>query len=350
MSTAVGPIVFDLIGTELSSEEHELLQHPLIGGLIFFTRNYESPEQITQLCQTIRSARKLPILLAVDQEGGRVQRFRQEFTRLPDMGKIGKVYDASSEQGLRLATTCGWLMAAEVLAVGVDLSFAPMLDIDKKNNPVIGDRAFHRETDVVVKLATAFTQGMREAGMAAVGKHFPGHGSVTVDSHLDLPQDDRTLEQIAAEDMKSFAKMIAAGIEGIMAAHILFSSVDKTAVGFSRFWLQEVLRKQLDFKGMIFTDCLTMEGAKIAGGFPDRVEAALEAGCDMALICNNRASVIKTVDGLPADKYFVDPQRFARVQGNFSSIQKTVKQTNIWRENLNFMTETLGMDDVKLNE
>lgn len=341
MSSSIGPVIFDLLGTELSAEEHELLQHPLIGGVILFTRNYESPEQITHLTQTVRAARKQPLLIAVDQEGGRVQRFRKNFTRLPDMGQIGKIFEDTPDTGYRLATACGWLMAAEVLSVGVDLSFAPVLDIDRNNNTVVGNRAFHRQPDVVVKLATAFTEGMREAGMAAVGKHFPGHGSVTVDSHTDLPVDKRSFEEIAIEDMQTFVKMIQDGIEGMMAAHILFSAVDNTAVGFSRFWLQDVLRAQLKFSGMIFSDCLNMEGAKIAGGFPDRVIAALEAGCDMTLVCNNRQAVIKTLDGLPKEKYFVDEKRFAAMQGNFSTLTQPLKDSKKWQEKYNFITQLI---------
>jgi beta-N-acetylhexosaminidase len=332
MSEKIGPVVFDLIGTELSAEEKEMLAHPLLGGLIFFARNYESPEQITRLTHDIRAARKKPILICVDQEGGRVQRFREGFTRLPSMGEIGKLYDHSPEKALTLAHTCGWLLAAEVLNVGVDLSFTPVLDIDLGINPAIGNRGFHRQPHVIVELAKALTAGMRTAGMAAVGKHFPGHGSVLIDSHLDLPIDTRTFDEIAEFDMPPFVDMIRHGIEGMMAAHILFSSVDDTAVGFSRRWLLDVLRKQLKFSGIIFSDDLHMEGAKIAGDYPERVHAALTAGCDMALLCNDRSAMIKTLDTLKAEYYHLDADRFAAVQGKFSNIPAPLKNSSLWRE------------------
>jgi beta-N-acetylhexosaminidase len=332
MPSTVGPIVFDLIGTELSVEEQEILQHPLIGGVIFFARNYESPEQITELCRTIRAARSKPILITVDQEGGRVQRFKNGFTLLPPMGVLGKLYDESPEEALQFAATCGWMMAAEVLATGVDLSFAPVLDIDNKNNPVVGNRAFHQQPAVIVKIARALTKGMREAGMASVGKHFPGHGFVSVDSHLDLPVDPRSFEEIQKLDMQIFADMIASGIDGLMAAHIVFSAVDKNAVGFSKYWLQEILRERLNFSGMIFSDDLSMEGAKVAGGFPARAEAALEAGCDMALVCNHRSSQMKTLDGLDQQKYLVSEEKISKVRGNFAHVQQPLKNSKLWQE------------------
>jgi beta-N-acetylhexosaminidase len=332
MTPAIGPLVFDLHGFELDAEERELLQHPLIGGVIFFARNFDSPKQIADLCQHIRMVRKNPILITVDQEGGRVQRFRNDFIRLPSMGQLGKLYLDSPEMGLHLAGICGWMMAAELLAVGVDLSFAPVLDLDKGVSAVIGDRAFDRRPDVVISLAKALTQGMREAGMAAVGKHFPGHGSVAVDSHLDLPEDKRTFEQIAADDLIPFREMIASGIEGLMAAHILFSAVDDKPVGFSAYWLQDVLRKQLAFSGLVFSDALDMHGADMAGGFPQRVKTALEAGCDMALICNNRESVIKTLDGLPADYRPVAEEKFRKVQADFTRITLPLKRSQAWQE------------------
>jgi beta-N-acetylhexosaminidase len=332
MSSVMGPLVFDLHGFELDAEERELLQHPLIGGVIFFARNFDSPKQITDLCRHIRMVRKKPILLTVDQEGGRVQRFRNGFIRLPSMGQLGKVYLDSPETGLGLASVCGWMMAAELLAVGVDLSFAPVLDLDKGVSTVIGDRAFDRRPDVVMALAKALTQGMREAGMAAVSKHFPGHGSVAVDSHLDLPEDKRAFEQIAADDLIPFAEMIESGIEGVMAAHILFSAVDDKPVGFSSYWLQDVLRKQLAFSGLVFSDALDMHGADVAGGFPERVKMALEAGCDMALICNNRDSVIKTLDGLPADYRPVSEEKFRKVQADFTRIALPLKNSAVWQE------------------
>lgn len=341
MSSSIGPIVFDVLGLELDAVERELLQHPLIGGVIFFARNFESPQQMADLCRQIRAARKQPILLTVDQEGGRIQRFREGFSALPSMGQIGKLYSQSPDLGLRLATLTGWLMAAELIAVGVDLSFAPVLDLDKEISTVIGDRAFHRRPEVVIALATALMQGMREAGMAAVGKHFPGHGSVAVDSHLGLACDERTFEQIAQDDLIPFQALIPRGMDGMMAAHILFPNVDTNPVGFSTYWLRTVLRQQLQFSGMIFSDALDMHGADIAGGFPERVQAALEAGCDMALICNNRDSVIKTIDGLPAEYRRVPEEKFRRMQANTGSIPAALKSSREWQEKLTVFTQLI---------
>jgi beta-N-acetylhexosaminidase len=342
MVDAVGPLVFDLLGKELSGEEKEILTHPAVGGLIFFARNYESPQQITQLCSAVRAARKTPILICVDQEGGRVQRFREGFTRIPSMGELGKLYDLAPEKAFALATTCGWVMAAELLNVGVDLSFAPVLDVDLKINPAIGNRAFHQQHAVIVNLAKALTAGMRATGMAAVGKHFPGHGSVMIDSHLDLPIDTRPYEEIAEADMPPFVDMIRHGIEGLMAAHILFSEVDATAVGFSSKWLKDILRKQLKFSGIVFSDDLSMEGGKIAGDHPQRVEAALKAGCDMALLCNNRAAFIKTLDTINTEKYKLDASKVAPLRGHFSLIPPALMNSKSWREKSNLINEFVG--------
>ncbi len=342
MADAIGPLVFDLLGKELSAEEKEILNHPAVGGLIFFARNYEAPEQITQLCQAVRAARKAPILICVDQEGGRVQRFRAGFTRLPSMGDIGKLYDTTPDTALTLVSACGWVMAAELLNAGVDLSFTPVLDIDLKINPAIGNRAFHQQHAVIVTLAKALTAGMRAAGMAAVGKHFPGHGSVLIDSHVDLPIDMRPYDEIAAADMPPFVEMIRHGIEGLMAAHILFSEVDDTAVGFSKKWLQDILRQQLKFSGLVFSDDLNMEGGKIAGDHPQRVAAALTAGCDFALLCNNRDAFVKTLDNINLDKYKLTEDKVAPLRGNFSSVQTPLKNSKLWREKSNLINEFVG--------
>ncbi|MDR3491781.1 MAG: beta-N-acetylhexosaminidase [Gammaproteobacteria bacterium] len=336
MSLKIGPIVFDLISTELSPEEREILQHPLIGGVIFFSRNFESPEQISQLSQEIRACRKSPILITVDQEGGRVQRFREGFLRLPAMGRIGQLYAESPQVALSLASTSGYLMASEILSVGVDLSFAPVLDIDYGNNEVIGLRAFHQDIDPLTSLAKAFMQGMQTAGMAAVGKHFPGHGAVTADSHLDLPIDSRSLKEVTEKDLVPFKHLIEFGIQGIMAAHILFPQIDTQPAGFSSYWLKEVLRKQLNFQGMIFSDDLNMKGAHIAGDFPDRAQAALEAGCDMVLICNDRTGLVKTIDGLPHNKFIVSDEKFLAIQGRFNNTHQALKNTPMWREQHNY--------------
>lgn len=346
MSSTIGPIVFDLIGTALSAEEREILQHPLIGGVIVFARNYESVEQITQLCKSIRQSRKKPILITVDQEGGRVQRFRAGFTRLPAMGEIGKLYMDSRETALQLANISGWVMAAEVLAVGVDLSYAPVLDLDKGINPAINSRAFSLDKEIVMALATAFCEGMRAAGMAAVGKHFPGHGSVTVDSHLALPVDERSFAAIEADDMVTFTDMVRTGIEGMMASHILFPKVDAMPVGFSPYWLKEILRKQLKFNGLIFSDDLSMQGAVIAGDYPERTKTALEAGCDMALVCNHREGVIQVLDALSQSAYLVDENRYMPLLANFQKLPQNVKKTPEWVEKISDFNKLLDFHQV----
>lgn len=329
MSHTVGPIIFDLNGHELSQEEQELLRHPLIGGVILFSRNYASPEQMVHLTQSIRAASKNPVLITVDHEGGRVQRFHAGFTRLPSMAAIGNLYNEAPEPALHFARLCGWLMAAELLAVGVDLSFAPVLDLDKGLNPAIGDRAFHKDPNNIVLLAQALTQGMREAGMAAVGKHFPGHGSVSVDSHLAMPIDERRFDQIAQDDLIPFVKMIQSTIQGIMAAHIIFPEVDPMPVGFSHYWLHDVLRTQLMFSGLVFSDALDMKGAMIAGDFAERTQAALEAGCDMVLLCNNREGLIQTLDRLP-QSFLLEEQKLVMVRGDFSRVPRDLKQSSEW--------------------
>lgn len=330
MRTA-GPLVMDLLGLDITAEEYDMLAHPLVGGVILFSRNSASPSQLADLCRLIRQARKKqPILIGVDQEGGRVQRFKTGFLSLPPMREIGELYTTSISQALDFAQCVGWLMAAELLAVGVDFSFAPVLDLDKNLNTVIGDRAFGRDPEKVAQLAKSFCIGMRAAGMASVGKHFPGHGSVTVDSHIGFPLDNRSLAHVQADDLQPFAKLIAAGITAIMPAHIVFTEIDPLPVGFSRFWLQEVLRKQLQFTGMIFSDCLGMQAASVAGDYAARAQAALEAGCDMVLMCNERDGAIQILDRLP-QHYTVSAEKIASMQGAFSHGWPALHQSSAWK-------------------
>ncbi|MEX1033321.1 MAG: beta-N-acetylhexosaminidase [Cellvibrionaceae bacterium] len=290
--------MLDLEGGQLSPDEETLLTNPLIGGIIFFARNYDSREQLQQLVEHIRAIRP-DVLLAVDQEGGRVQRFRTGFTRLPPVQVFLSGYRADPAATLALVTDVGWLMAAEILTMDIDFSFAPVLDVDEGYCQVIGDRAFSPRAEEVTALAGAFIAGMHEAGMAVTGKHFPGHGGVTGDSHLVLPVDERPWEEILARDWEPF-RALGNTLDAVMPAHIVFSELDRQPVGFSRFWLQDKLRGELAFRGVIFSDDLSMEGAAVGGDYGDRAELALAAGCDMVLVCNNRDGALEVIDRLKA--------------------------------------------------
>jgi len=289
-------LMLDIGGTELTAEDRELLAHPGTGGLIFFSRNFESREQIAALVKAIRAVRP-EMLVAVDQEGGRVQRFRDGFTRLPPMRKLGERFDQDPKQAGAQAYQLGALMASELVACDIDISFAPVLDLDFGQSSVIGDRSFHTQAQAVTTLAGAFIDGMRAAGMAATGKHFPGHGFVQADSHLELPVDTRSLDEISAADLVPF-QQLAGRLAGIMPAHVVYQQVDAQPAGFSRFWLQTVLRQQLGFSGVIFSDDLAMAGAAMAGSYAQRAEAALSAGCDMVLVCNDRAGAVEVLEYL----------------------------------------------------
>jgi beta-N-acetylhexosaminidase len=307
--------MLDVAGLELAPGDRERLRHPLVGGVILFARNYQSPEQVEALVRDIHSLRAPPLLVAVDHEGGRVQRFREGFTRLPAMAEFGALYDENPKRARRLAETAGWLMAAELRAVGVDFSFAPVLDVDRGISQVIGDRSFHANPEIVAELAHACMTGMHRAGMAATGKHFPGHGGVEVDSHLAVPVDPREYRDIYMEDIVPFERMIHYGLEGIMPAHVIYPKVDSQPAGFSRFWLQHVLRGELGFEGVIFSDDLSMEGAKVAGGVVERARAAVAAGCDMVLVCNDPAAADHLLDRFGHHDNPVAGLRLARMHG-----------------------------------
>ena len=289
-----GRLMLDLAGTSLADHERDQLQNPHIGGVILFARNVESREQISALVKQIRAA-SAQVLIAVDQEGGRVQRFRDGFTRFPPMQKLGDLVAQDSAAGLALTKDAGWLMAAEVIACGLDISFAPVLDVDRDTSSIIGDRSFSDQPEAVIEVAQAFINGIHEAGMAATGKHFPGHGGIVADSHLEAPVDTRSWDELEAHDLKPF-DALSGSLDGIMPAHITFPAVDPDSVGFSSFWLQTILRKRLGFEGVIFSDDLTMKGADIAGGYVDKAKLALDAGCDMILVCNCPEGAIEVLD------------------------------------------------------
>jgi len=312
---SLGPVMMDLQGIEITAEEFEMLKHPLVGGVILFTRNYHSPEQISHLVADIHKVRSPHLLVAVDHEGGRVQRFREGFTQLPPVGELGELYDQDPNKAKQMAELCGWLMAIELRAVGVDFSFAPVLDLDRHISEVIGDRAFHRDPDKVSIIAQAYQRGMQLAGMSATGKHFPGHGAVAADSHVDFPVDERSLQDIMAEDVIPFERLIHNGLAGIMPAHVIYPNVDKNPAGFSSFWLKQVLRQQLGFQGVIFSDDLSMEAASVAGDVVDRARAAISAGCDMALVCNNTEAAAKVLDQFGPYNEPVSSVRLVRMHG-----------------------------------
>ena len=311
----LGPLMIDVAGLALDAIDREVLAHPLVGGVVLFSRNYADRTQLAALCAEIHALRNPPLLVAVDHEGGRVQRFRAGFTELPAMARLGEHYARAPQSALALATELGWLMAAELRAVGVDFSFAPVLDLYTATSRVINERAFHAEPEIVARLAQACMRGIHAAGMAAVGKHFPGHGSVNADSHHELPIDRRPLSRIRHRDLVPFRLLCAAGIEAIMPAHVLFPQVDNVPVGYSARWLAEILRGELEFQGAIFSDDLSMSGAAIDSGHVERARRALAAGCDMCLLCNDRAAAVRVLHELEASPEPLSLVRLMRMHG-----------------------------------
>jgi beta-N-acetylhexosaminidase len=313
----IGALMLDIAGTTLTQEDIELLSAPQVGGVILFGRNIESPAQVRALTDHMRQVRP-DILIAVDQEGGRVQRLRQGFTLLPAMGRFGELYSNDPQRALELAEKCGWLMAAEVLAVGIDFSFAPVLDLNDISD-VIGDRSFAQNIQDIIPLASAFLKGMKRAGMASTGKHFPGHGSVKADSHVAAAIDTRSYAEIQQKDMQTFIQL-QSQLDALMPAHVIYSQVDPNPAGFSEFWIQKVLRQELGFDGVLFSDDLSMQAACVAGGADARIQAALKAGCDMGLVCNDRAAqciALEGIENLPLP----NQQRLERMRGNIPDIQ-----------------------------
>ncbi|HEU4655512.1 MAG TPA: beta-N-acetylhexosaminidase [Steroidobacteraceae bacterium] len=326
----LGPLMIDIQGKELTQEDRELLAHPLVGAVILFTRNFESVEQIERLVSEIRGIRTPAPLVTVDHEGGRVQRFRKGFTVLPPMRTIGREYDFDPVAGRHLARQCGWLMAAELRSVGIDMSFAPCVDLDYGVSSVIGDRAFHRDCRVVADLAIAFMGGMREAGMVATAKHFPGHGAVVPDSHVAMPVDRRPLSDMD-DDIYPYRRLIDNGLASVMAAHVVFSEVDPRPAGFSRRWVVDELRGRLGFDGAVFTDDLSMAGAAIVGDMVDRAKAALEAGCDVLSLCNNRQGVLQVIDSFRGSGDPLSQVRMARLHGKPGFSRQALQASLEWR-------------------
>ncbi|MDX1593819.1 MAG: beta-N-acetylhexosaminidase [Gammaproteobacteria bacterium] len=336
---SLGPLMIDVAGTALDAAERERLAHPLVGGVILFARNYASPEQLAELVAEIHALRRTHLLVAVDHEGGRVQRFREGFTRLPPAACLGECYGRDRARALHLAEEAGWLMASELRALGVDFSFAPVLDLRRHAGGVIGDRAFGRSPDAVADMGLAYMRGMQEAGMAAVAKHFPGHGGVGEDSHLTLPEDGRDYADIAASDLVPFERLVANGVPGIMSAHILYSRVAPLPATYSTFWLREVLRKRLGFQGVVFSDDLSMAGAGDIGGYGERARHALEAGCDMLLVCNAPEAVGEVLAALEGHADPVAQLRRVRLHGKHPVDPARLRRTTRWRDAVRLLGE-----------
>jgi len=321
VSAPLGPVMLDVGGTRLTDDDRRRLAHPLVGGVILFQRNYASPEQIAELSSDIRALRIPELLIAVDHEGGRVQRFRAGYTPIPAMAELGVLWDADRAVARRRAEMAGFVIATELTASGVDFSFTPVLDIDHGRSRVIGTRALHRDAEAVGELAAALIAGLARGGAAAVGKHFPGHGFAAEDSHVDIPVDPRPLSEIRALDLVPYRRLVHQ-LAGVMPAHVIYPEVDRAPAGFSRFWLQDVLRKEIGFEGVIFSDDLSMEGAAVAGGIGARAGAALTAGCDIVLVCNRPELADELLAGLTWSANAVRQERLAllRSRGPYSSL------------------------------
>ncbi|MEP2652732.1 MAG: beta-N-acetylhexosaminidase [Paraglaciecola sp.] len=331
----MGPLMIDVSGYELTPEEIDILDHPLIGGLILFTRNYHDQTQLKDLIRHIKEVSRNDILLATDHEGGRVQRFKHGFSKIPAMGDILQLSKRHQIDTDSFTRQLGWLMAVELLAFNIDISFAPVLDINGISE-VIGDRGFHQSPQQIVRLASEFIRGMREAGMRATGKHFPGHGNVLEDSHVAIPIDRRSKQQIFELDMAIFSEINKQGLlDAVMPAHVIYPDVDDLPAGFSRKWIQQILRNDLGFSGVVFSDDLSMQGAVQMGGIVDRAKLAITAGCDMVLVCNDPSGAIKVIDGLPTNVVMNDLSS-KRVKGlkssssvDFKTLQKSQQYQDI---------------------
>ncbi|HXQ63434.1 MAG TPA: beta-N-acetylhexosaminidase [Steroidobacteraceae bacterium] len=311
----LGCLMVDVPGRSLLPEDRDVLEHPLVGGVILFSRNFADVAQLASLVAEIHAIRQPRLLVAADHEGGRVQRFRSDFTLLPPMHRIGREYDMDAARGRELARQAGWLIGSELRAIGLDLAFAPVVDLDFGVSEAIGDRAFHSDAAVVALLAGALMSGMREAGMSATAKHFPGHGAVVADSHVALPFDRREFVDLGPE-LTPYRLLIANGLPSVMMAHVVFPEVDSLPASLSRRWVTDILRGELDFSGAVFTDDLSMAGAAAFGGVTERAALALAAGCDMLLVCNSRPAVLELLGALDPAPRPASALRIARLHGH----------------------------------
>ena len=345
---SLGPLMVDIAGTTLSAEDKDVLRHPLVGGVILFTRNYADLAQLEALVESIHGLQEPPLLVAVDQEGGRVQRFRTGFTELPPARLFGRIYDQEPKEACRVAELGAWLMAAELRAVGVDLSFAPVVDLDYGASSVIGDRALHGEPEVVAELARAWLLGMRRAGMPACAKHFPGHGAVQGDSHLMLPVDERSLDVIRRRDLLPYQRLMRLDLPSVMMAHVVYDQVDSQPASLSRRWIGDELRGALRFQGAVFCDDLSMRGAEKAGDYLDRARAALGAGCDMLPVCNSREGVMAILGGLDGEPNPVSQWRLARLHGREGVPRSALQASAEWQHARHALERHYAGSDFKL--
>ena len=346
---ALGPVMLDIEGLSLTPADRELLREPAVGGVILFTRNYESPGQLSDLVASIRAVRTPPLLIAVDHEGGRVQRFRDGFTSIPPMRDLGRQYDSDMNAAVSLARIAGWLIASELRSMDIDLAFAPCVDLDWGLSEIIGNRAFHRKPGVVSELSSAFCRGLRDGGMAAVAKHFPGHGAVVPDSHAELPIDRRNYGDLL-DDMRPYEKLIGARqLAGVMLAHIVYSELDPVPASFSPYWIQNQLRQQLGFDGAVFCDDLSMKATKKFGSMAKRARLALDAGCDMILVCNDRPAAKAAVASLREYSNPLSLVRLARLHGTGHVLRETLLSSDEWQTASSRISEGLGRPTLTLD-
>jgi beta-N-acetylhexosaminidase len=329
---SLGPVMLDIDGVSLTPADRDLLREPAVGGLILFSRNYASPQQLADLVDEVRALRSPPLIIAVDHEGGRVQRFRDGFTAIPPMRVIGRQYREDPQAALALARQAGWLIAAELRASGIDLCFAPCVDLDWGVSDIIGDRAFHSKPEIVAELAAEFSRGLRSAGMAAVAKHFPGHGAVFADSHEQLPVDRREYGDVL-DDMRPYDRLIGNGlVAGVMMAHIVYSNMDPLPAGFAPYWIQRELRERLGFDGAVLSDDLSMKATRTYGTMPERARRSLDAGCDMVLVCNDRDAAQATVRALRDYSNPLSLVRLARLHGTGHAMRESVLASDQWQQ------------------
>ena len=344
---SLGSVMIDIQGTQLTQDDKERLLDPLVAGVILFSRNYESVEQLKSLTTEIHALRHPRLLIGVDHEGGRVQRFREGFTRLPPMRALGKYFAEHPEKAQSDAQKVGWLLASELLACGVDFSFTPVLDIDYGGSKVIGDRAFSSEKSTISKLATHLMQGMHQAGMACVGKHFPGHGFIEADTHLEIAVDERSFSEIQQKDLQPFLGLIAEGLEAVMPAHVIYPQVDNKPAGFSNFWLQEVLRKKCHFEGAIISDDMSMQAAKSFGDIVAGVETALNAGCDLVLVCNDPIAADTVIAQVKWQGSALNHARLIRLQAHGKFTMEKLHLDPVWQSAVQAVNRVFNYQEVQ---